>query len=85
MDRRYVNLILILIILAAAVWVDLPRAEGSPGLTIGNFHRTLNPVLGLDLRGGLQVLLAPQAGVTVDAQALADTSKILETVPMVLA
>ncbi|HBF41616.1 MAG TPA: protein translocase subunit SecD [Anaerolineaceae bacterium] len=78
MDRRYVNLILILIILAAAVWVDLPRAEGSPGLTIGNFHRTLNPVLGLDLRGGLQVLLAPQAGVTVDAQALADTSKILE-------
>jgi preprotein translocase subunit SecD len=78
MDRRYVNLILILVIVAATIWVDLPRAEGSSGLTIGSFHRTLNPVLGLDLRGGLQVLLAPQAGAIVDSQALADTSKILE-------
>lgn len=78
MDRRYINLILILVMVIAVVWVDLPRAEGSNGITIGSFHRTLNPVLGLDLRGGLQVLLAPQAGVTVDAQSLSDTSTILE-------
>lgn len=78
MDRRYINLILILVIVIAAVWIDLPRPEGSIGLKIGNFERTLNPVLGLDLRGGLQVLLGPQAGSTPDAQALADTSKILE-------
>ncbi len=79
MDRRYINLILILVIVIAAVWIDLPRPEGSIGLKIGNFQRTLNPVLGLDLRGGLQVLLGPQAGSTPDAQALADTSKILES------
>lgn len=78
MDRRYINLILILVLVIAVVWVDLPRAEGSNGITIGSFHRSLNPVLGLDLRGGMQVLLAPQAGVKVDAQSLSDTSKILE-------
>lgn len=78
MDRRYINLILILVLVIAVIWIDLPRAEGSNGLTIGNFHRTLNPVLGLDLRGGMQVLLAPQAGVKTDAQSLSDTSKILE-------
>ncbi len=79
MDRRYVNLILILVILAASIWVDLPRPEGAIGIKIGSFERSLNPVLGLDLRGGLQVLLAPQPGVTADAQALADTSAILES------
>jgi preprotein translocase subunit SecD len=79
MDRRYINLILILALIAAIVWVDLPRAEGSTGIKIGSFQRTLNPVLGLDLRGGMQVLLAPQAGVTADAQSLSDTAKILES------
>jgi preprotein translocase subunit SecD len=79
MDRRYVNLILILLLVALVVWVDIPRAEGSQGLTIGKFHRTLNPVLGLDLRGGMQVLLAPKAGIAADRQSLEDTSKILES------
>lgn len=78
MDRRYVNLILILVLLAAIIWVDLPRSESQTGLKIGNFQRTLNPVLGLDLRGGLQVLLSPQAGITASRQDLEDTSKILE-------
>ena len=78
MDRRYVNLILILILVAAIIWVDIPRAEGAQGIKIGNFQRTLNPVLGLDLRGGMQVLLSPQAGITANRQALEDTSKILE-------
>lgn len=79
MDRRYVNLILILILVAAIIWVDIPRAEGSTGLKIGNFQRTLNPVLGLDLRGGMQVLLSPQAGITADRQSLEDTALILES------
>lgn len=79
MDRRYVKLIVILLLVALVVWVDIPRAEGSSGLTIGNFHRTMNPVLGLDLRGGMQVLLAPKDGVTPDRQALDDTAKILES------
>lgn len=79
MDRRIVKLILILVLVALVVWVDLPRAEGSAGLTIGKFHRTLNPVLGLDLRGGMQVLLGAKDGVTPDKQALEDTAKILES------
>lgn len=78
MDRRYVNLILILILIAAIIWVDLPRAEGAKGLKIGNFERTLNPVLGLDLRGGMQVLLAPQEGITASRTDLDDTAHILE-------
>jgi preprotein translocase subunit SecD len=79
MDRRYVRLILILLLVALVVWVDLPRPEGSTGLTIGQFHRTLNPVLGLDLRGGMQVLLAPKDGVATTKQALEDTANILES------
>lgn len=79
MDRRFVNFILILILVAAVVWVDLPRAEGSTGIKIGGFERSLNPVLGLDLRGGMQVLLAPPAGLSTDAQSLQDTAKILES------
>ncbi len=79
MDRRYVNLILILILVAAIIWVDLPRSEGQKGLKIGSFERTLNPVLGLDLRGGMQVLLSPQEGISANRQDLEDTSKILES------
>lgn len=79
MDRRYINLILILALVAGIIWVDLPRAEGSTGIKIGKFERTLNPVLGLDLRGGMQVLLSPQEGINADRQALDDTASILET------
>ncbi len=79
MDRRYVNLILILILVAGIIWVVLPRGEGEKGLKIGSFERTLNPVLGLDLRGGMQVLLRPQEGITATRQDLEDTSEILES------
>lgn len=79
MDRRYVNLILVLILVAAIIWVDLPRAEGAKGLKVGDFERTLNPVLGLDLRGGMQVLLAPQEGITASRTDLDDTAQILES------
>jgi len=79
MDRRYVKLLLILILVATVVWIDIPRADGSSGLTIGKFHRTMNPVLGLDLRGGMQVLLAPKDNMAVTKQGLEDTSNILES------
>ena len=78
MDRRYINFILILILVAAIVWVDISPTNGSNGIKIGSFERTLKPVLGLDLSGGMQVLLSPQEGATFDKQALEDTSKILE-------
>ncbi len=79
MDRRYVRLILIFMLVALVVWVDLPRPEGSTGLTIGKFHRTMNPVLGLDLRGGMQVLLAAKDNMATTKQGLEDTAKILES------
>ena len=78
MDRRYVNLILILVLVAGIIWVDLPRKEGAEGLKIGSFERTLNPVLGLDLRGGMQVLLSPQEGIAATRTDLDDTAQILE-------
>lgn len=78
MDRRYVNLILILVLIAGIIWIDLHRQEGDKGLKIGNFERSLNPVLGLDLRGGMQVLLSPQEGITATRTDLDDTAQILE-------
>ncbi len=73
MDRRYVNLIIILVLVAAVLWIDL-----SSVIKIGSFERSIKPVLGLDLRGGLQVLLKPPAGTEFDNQALEDAAKILE-------
>ncbi|MBA4385574.1 MAG: protein translocase subunit SecD [Anaerolinea sp.] len=78
MDRRYINFFFILVLVAAIIWVDLPRAEGSAGIKIGTFERSLNPVLGLDLRGGMQVLLAPPEGSDIDKQALEDAALTLE-------
>lgn len=78
MDRRYINFIFILVLVAAIIWIDLPRAEGAAGIKIGTFERTLNPVLGLDLRGGMQVLLAPPEGSDIDKQALEDAALTLE-------
>jgi preprotein translocase subunit SecD len=76
-NRNYVNLIIILLILALAVWVDIPHANG---IEISTFKRSLQPVLGLDLRGGLRVLLEAkkESLPNVNAQSLEDTRKILE-------
>jgi preprotein translocase subunit SecD len=76
MQRRSVNLILILVILAAALWVDLPNPQD---IQIGNFHRSHQPILGLDLQGGLQVLLRPPQGVSYNAQMLQDAIPILQS------
>jgi preprotein translocase subunit SecD len=54
MNQRNLNLILILLLLAVVIWIDLPN---NPGINIGEFSRTLDTSLGLDLRGGMQVLL----------------------------
>ena len=55
MSDRYRRLLIpILILVAAAVWVDLPT---NPGIHVGSFNRSLEVVRGLDLQGGLRVLL----------------------------
>jgi preprotein translocase subunit SecD len=55
MKRGYNRwLIPILILIAFAIWIDLPS---NPGIHIGSFDRDIKIVQGLDLQGGLQILL----------------------------
>lgn len=75
MNRRYVNLIIILLLLALSIWIDLPS---NPGIKIGTFERSLETILGLDLRGGMQVILSVPAEIAVTQQNLQDAAQILE-------
>jgi protein-export membrane protein SecD len=52
--RNSVLLVVIVVLTLIAVYVDLPN---SPGLHIGSFDRSFEIKQGLDLQGGLQVLL----------------------------
>jgi preprotein translocase subunit SecD len=77
MGQRYnVYLALIVVILAAVIWVDFP---GNPGIHIGSFNKDLSTKLGLDLRGGLRVLLEVDepATVQVTSQQMNDAKQIL--------
>jgi protein-export membrane protein SecD len=53
-SRNIVLLVAILIVALGVIYVDLPR---SPGIHIGKFNRDFAIKQGLDLQGGLQVLL----------------------------
>jgi preprotein translocase subunit SecD len=77
MNRRTLIIVGILVVLLASIWIDLPN---NPGIDLGGFKRSLNTVLGLDLRGGMQVLLEADvpAGQAVNSQSLEDAKKILE-------
>jgi len=77
MGQRYnVYLALIVVILAAVIWVDYP---GNPGIHVGSFNKDLSTKLGLDLRGGLLVLLEVDepSTTTVTPQELNDAVQIL--------
>jgi preprotein translocase subunit SecD len=55
MSDRYRRLLIpILILVAAAVWFDLPT---NPGIHLAGIDRSVEVVRGLDLQGGLRVLL----------------------------
>ncbi len=76
-NRRNVNIVVILLVLAVAIWIVLPN---NPGIRLGKFARSLETVLGLDLQGGMQILLEadlPESS-TVDPQSLQDVRTILE-------
>ena len=77
MRKRHLNLILILIILIVVIWINVPSNNG---IRIGEFHRSLKTVLGLDLQGGMQVLLEADLpeDTVVDAQSLQDAKQIVE-------
>ena len=57
------------------IWIDV-----TPSIQIGSFSRSLETKLGLDLQGGLQVLMEVDkpADYVVDPQALQDAKQILE-------
>ena len=59
--------------LVLAVWIDLPSTTQLP---VGN--KKISTVLGLDLRGGMQVILSVPQDVTVTQQNLQDAASILE-------
>ena len=54
MSRQIANFFLILILVALSIWVNTPA---HPGIDIGGFQRSMDLVLGLDLQGGMQVIL----------------------------
>jgi preprotein translocase subunit SecD len=72
MNRRYINLAIILILLIVVVYVDT-------GATIPFLNRGLPTVLGLDLRGGTQALLEVDLPESTDVTAsqLSDARQIL--------
>ena len=77
MNRRYIFLLVILAVVVFGVWMNIPN--GNP-IKLGDFERSRDVQLGLDLRGGVQVLLEADlpAETEVDAQALNDAVSILE-------
>jgi preprotein translocase subunit SecD len=50
--RRWLGLLLILVLVGLSLWVDLPW---HPRIAIGQFQRDLNIRLGLDLQGGVHL------------------------------
>ena len=77
MKHRNTRLILILMLLIIVIWINMPN---NPGILIGDYERDLDTVLGLDLQGGMQVLLEVDLppDIPVEAQALKDARQILE-------
>ncbi len=82
MQNRYTRWIIPIVILFAAaawvVWPDNPGIHYTVGATTVNYDIAVHE--GLDLQGGLQVLLEADvpAGQSVDAEAMAATKRIVE-------
>ena len=78
MKQRYISLIFIIILVAVCAWIVQPN---NPGIKIGDFQRSLKTTLGLDLQGGMQVLLEADvpADTVVNQDSLSDARSILES------
>ena len=75
--RTYRWLIVILVVVAVAVWIDLPN---NPGIHLGGFNKDINTRLGLDLVGGVQALLEADLpeGTAVDVEKMQTATRIVE-------
>ncbi len=75
MKRRFLYLLIIIALVFLVVLIDFPFLAG---LKKEIFKRDLSPVLGLDLRGGMQVILQAPEGYNIDQETLQVATKILE-------
>ncbi len=75
--RSYRWLIIILVVVAIAIFIDLPN---NPGIHIGSFNRDIETRLGLDLVGGVQALLEADLpeGTAIDAEKMSTATRIVE-------
>lgn len=80
--NQYARLIIIILISALAIWIDASNTLKVTNPINGELvmQRSVNPRLGLDLRGGLQVLLEADlpANTAIDADALSVARTIIE-------
>jgi len=74
MKSRYIRLGTVLILIALGIWLNTKQS----GLSIGSFERSLDIVLGLDLQGGMQVLLEVPSGFEASAEDMDVARQILE-------
>lgn len=75
MKKPYINLLIIIVIFAAAIYIDLPHE-----INLFGIHRPAGLNLGLDLQGGMQVLLEAdvEPGTVVTADQMDIARQILE-------
>jgi len=75
--KNYRILILIVIVIGIAIWLNIPN---NPGIHIGNIDRNIETRLGLDLVGGVQALLEADMpeGQTIDVNKMNDARTIVE-------
>ena len=75
--KTYRWLIFILVIVALAIWIDLPN---NPGIHIAGINRDIDTRLGLDLVGGVQALLEADLpeGTAVEAEKMRTATRIVE-------
>jgi preprotein translocase subunit SecD len=76
-ERTYLLPITIVFIALIAIWIDLPN---NPGLHLGPFNKSIQIHEGLDLQGGLQVLLQADvpSGQTVSSDTMQAAQGIIE-------
>jgi preprotein translocase subunit SecD len=75
MRNKYFRILLILVILIVVIIIDFPVLSS---LKESIFKRKISPVLGLDLRGGMQVVLQAPKGYNIDQETLQVAANILE-------
>jgi len=75
--KYYRMLVLIVIVVAIAIWMDLPN---NPGIHIAGINRDIETRLGLDLVGGVQALLEADLpeGTEIDAESMRTATRIVE-------